>query len=739
MTKNQKAQETSTKIVQRSKTTIMSGFLSDVASWALRGSGNANGEEEEEGSPAEPMEQLTAEEMRAQRLARITQLQSSSSSTEAMEVDSPKQAATPAPAPTPPKPAAAPVVPAPPPPPKQTTSAEVGQSKKKKPRSEASPSDAARKHQRKKEMLLKKVLQIALAGTPTASDSSVAVLELASTEVSVQTISDILSTRIDYQATSSSFSSRPLLAYLAASHRRTAEELQSFGSTPKKANTELVELLQEIQKQLVSYAASCLMLPDLFEAASNSNEQLANLLMDMNNVSITFGVGGTTSSFYYSLVEEILREQRDEPTLDQIVNDVVLKVILPKLKRCESALDGECRALVTALTNMCSHKKVTEAIARLDGFMLPAVGSPEAAQLIHPHVPRGNLLQMFAPENRPFKGRSGPALESTLIGAVLKNGIPKNNPGFSPTSILSQSLDSVERTYTTQRIQLQIHQEACCQFIRALVKPKEAREKVMQWFLEALLVNSSASALRLDATKVSSSNLLLNLSVVLLKLCEPVVMDEEKIKYINPGFVSSEADHRGVYATSGDDFVARLGNDDDDDLVMTEAYNPTNTFIPLVFFVCARSLHFGIVPGLSHHESLLSHISRAHYEITSSGRDLRSDPHFGMRLSQQRSTEVFLFQPSMVEETLRFCNLMANFLSTMDDDVLKTMPEDFVSDLCGILMSIAKMKAKLLGGVDLRHVFTLVVKLLSAKYATVRNYVSCCVIKNGIDLNLFLF
>jgi len=390
-------------------------------------------------------------------------------------------------------------------------------------------------------------------------------------------------------------------------------------------------------------------------------------------------------------------------------------------------MDG--RSLVSALTGMCVHKRAAEALTRTAKFLLPAADTAEANELIRP-VPQG-VLQMFSGENRPYKKRSGPGLEKhTILGAALRLGVPKNNASFSPASILTQSLDSVERATLQQRTQLQIHQEACCQLVLSLVKAgAEARSKVIQFFLDALLVNVGASALRPDPTKVSSMNMLLNLQVVLLKLCEPFLDDAKKIKLIDPGFVSSVEAHQGVYASTGDDAVPRLGADEDGDATMTDAaagtaYNPKNTFIPVCFFLCARSIHFGLCPALSYHEGLLRHISHAHYELTSNGRDIRTDPHFGLLLSKQRSAEVALFQPSLVIDTIRFLNFLARVMEELDDDQLKTMPEDFVSDLCGTLMSIAKMKPKLLANIELRHVFKLVVKLLSSKYAGVSCHVA---------------
>jgi hypothetical protein len=240
----------------------------------------------------------------------------------------------------------------------------------------------------------------------------------------------------------------------------------------------------------------------------------------------------------------------------------------------------------------------------------------------------------------------------------------------------------------------------------------------MQWFIDCLLVNVGASALRPDTTKVSSQSLLLNASVIMLKLCEPFVLDETKHHLIDPTFFYSSDAHGGVYTTLGDDAVARLGEAGDGADSMN--YAPKNSFIPQCFFFAARSLQLGIVPLLSYHENLMRHVAHSHWEISNAQhRDVQSDPNFRVLVSKQRSNEVTLFQEEMIHDTLRFCNLMAKVLSQMPDATLSQMPEHFVSNICDILMSIAKMKPKLLRGAELRHVFTMNVKLLSPKYSTV--------------------
>jgi ubiquitin conjugation factor E4 B len=246
--------------------------------------------------------------------------------------------------------------------------------------------------------------------------------------------------------------------------------------------------------------------------------------------------------------------------------------------------------------------------------------------------------------------------------------------------------------------------------------------QVMQWIIDALLVNTNATAMRPDPSKVSSTATLMNLSVVLLKLCEPFMSDEKKAGLIDPGFVSSEKDHKGVYVMTGDDAVPRLG---ENPRPPSYPYDPKNSFIPMCFYLAARSLSFGIVPLSTYQYNLLRQISHTHWELRNRNADIQSDPNFSRLLAVQRANEITLYAEEMVADTLRFCNLMAGTVLKMDDAQLCLMPEFFVDDICSILQHMAKMKPKLLKGADLRNVFQMVVKLLSPTYAHVR-VVCCC-------------
>ena len=723
--------------------------MSDLAAWALRGlrgqgaggddsgdegnSGDNNGDAPPAGNTltADEGPPLTAQEMREQRLQRMQALQQQQQDAAAKNDDEPQpmDVDEEPPAKKPPRKAA-------PPPPLDTTSSSPSKEKKKrKQQTPSSEGDAARKLQRKKELLLRKCLQIALANSSTTSDSTVTVIDTGSTDITAQSMGEILTSRLSLDATELpiGLATKPLMAYLAQSHQVASEELKTLQQqSTRPAEPEILDVLVEIQRQVINYAATCLQEPDLFPTAQNATEQLAKCLsntLTADAVSVTFGVNGPTSSFYYCVVEELLTQ--DSEALDRVIKEI-LEYFSKQLSKVDNVLDetgvdGGALQVVTALASLCMHKKAAVAVTQHASFLLPAAGTPQAVERVTPPMPGNRLLQHFmAGINPPYLRRSGPGLEKhTLLGLCLRVGTPKNNPAFNGTNILRQSMPAMEAATSQQRGQLRVYQTACNQLLMNLIKGGPvARGRVMDWFRDALLVNVGASATRPDPSKVSSQSLLLNLSVVLMKLCEPFVNSESKHSLIDTGFLSSASAHGGVFTTEGDWAVSRLGESDDDENSAKDHpmddYNPKNAFIPHVCFFAARSLHLGLASLLSQHDNLLRSIAHAHWVITNRGGDLSSDPHFGMYVARQRSQEVALYQDDMVEQAMRFCNLLAKVLYTADAEHLKHMPEHFVSDICDILTSIAKRKPSLLRGLKFGDTFRMVVKLLSPTYAGVR-------------------
>jgi hypothetical protein len=240
----------------------------------------------------------------------------------------------------------------------------------------------------------------------------------------------------------------------------------------------------------------------------------------------------------------------------------------------------------------------------------------------------------------------------------------------------------------------------------------------MHFFIDALLINIGADAFRPDKTKVCQAHTLLNLSIVLLKLCEPFIQDPTRI---DCGFLLSPVDHCGVFSITGENAVSRLG--ENETLASNNSnlapYQPKNAFIQQVFFFCARSIHFGLASAASFHSILTRQVTHTMWNLRQRNADAAHDPSLNHLLTMQYSNEVTILAPSFLDDTLKFVNLVAGVILYVRDDFLAYIPEHFVDDICDILVFVARFQPKALDKLDLGHVFRVTVKLLSPKYAHV--------------------
>jgi len=240
----------------------------------------------------------------------------------------------------------------------------------------------------------------------------------------------------------------------------------------------------------------------------------------------------------------------------------------------------------------------------------------------------------------------------------------------------------------------------------------------MNFFIDALLVNIGADAFRPDKTKVCQTHTLHNLSAVLLRLCEPFIHDPTRI---DSAFISSPIDHGGVFALTGEFSVSRLGENE----VLASnpnvpIYQPKNAFIPQVFFFCARSIHFGMASSASYHTTLTRQVNHTMWNLRQRNADAALDPALNHLLTMQYSNEVTILSPSILEETLKFVNLLAGVVLRTHDNILPYIPEHFIDDVCDILVFVARFQPKAMEKIGLGDVFRVSVKLLSPDYAHVR-------------------
>ena len=422
--------------------------------------------------------------------------------------------------------------------PSTAAATKVNHNKPAKAKAPPTAADMERRLQRRKELLLRRTLSISLAtsssstsSSSTAEDRSCATIDagLDVAAVTVSSIAEILAARLSLPKASPALTSTVpaqkvgTIAYLGHCYVKASEELKTIrqgrerreqknlnssgggGGANNASNAdvlsahddELAALAAEIQAQAVSYAASTLLEPDLFEQGADGAGQLCAALqaaaVDPAN-SITLNVAGGGTSFYARVCDE-LRGQ-DDGAHRRIIGEVVTR-LSDALDGCETVTEGGGSGgggvggaggggplvLVNALTALCQGYKPSAAVvASHPTFLLPPPNTPQASELItppQPQVPTGANAQqaqlyrlmaaMTQGARRGYARRSGPALERhTVLGRAMRLGVPADDPNVVAAFANMGTRSKKDSDHATGglRSQLGVYQAA----LNALVK-----------------------------------------------------------------------------------------------------------------------------------------------------------------------------------------------------------------------------------------------------------------------------
>lgn len=531
-----------------------------------------------------------------------------------------------------------------------------------------------------------------------------------------------------------------VIPYLGHCYKSAATQIRTLDSgRATKDSSALLDLLKETQSQVVNYAVTAFMDPTMFPplGALGCEEQLADcLIMSVTNIdaSITIGLAGNDSSFFYRLCEEL--HSSDPDSFSNMIHKATSKILL-NIKDCDSVMEGAAAlTTVNAFCALCqTHKKAAMAFVKHPEFLLPSPSSSDANTQITPpqaqppadaSTQQRRLFQLLQAlnggRNVSYIKRSGPGIEKhTILGQMMRVGLPTEHQTVvgpfqqavtKTTRQISQSTDQMRNSHKQYRDAIHI-------LFKALLKAG-AKEDLLSWISDALMLNTGATALRPDRAKVSHAQFLMNLSYELMKLSEPFVNDDKKLKLIDPGFLDSQS---GADVFAKKDEVPRLAEEQSGAQDSVE-YNPKNTFIPQLFFFTSRALHLGVFPRTSHHLGILQRVYMLRQRAANPAA-LTDDPEFNHMLSLKYANEASVLSNDLLEDSLNFYCLVAKFLLNLPPQKLQQMPEHMVDDMCELFQFVSKVAPKVFSkaGMNFGSIFQITVKLLSPEHAhTVRNY-----------------
>lgn len=500
------------------------------------------------------------------------------------------------------------------------------------------------------DIIIRKIFLVSLVDSM-ENDSRIVYLEMTAAEILSEgkdlRLSRDLMERVLIDRLSGNFTSaEPPFPYLLGCYRRAYDEGKKVLSMKdKNLSSEMVSVIKQAKKLAVSYCRIHLGNPDMFPNWDNSNasnksnvSQLLPLIFSEVSSSVD-GFGGSGSGGGISCPPGFL---------DEFIKDSDFDSVDPILKQLYEDLRGSVLN-VSALGNFQQPLRA----------LLYLVSIPAGAKSLVSHnwwIPKGAYL-------------NGRVIEMTSIlgpffhvSALPDQTIFKSQPDVGqqcfaeattrrPADLLS--------SFTTIKSVMNNLYDGLAEVLRCLLKNTNTRENVLEYLAEVINKNKSRANIQVDPISCASSGMFVNLSAVMLRLCEPFLdANLTKREKIDPKYVlnSSRLDIRGLTAlhASSEEVAEWFTNNDSGRVDASGVYNEGENrllqsqeasssgsnsggssllrnnksmsscsekakypFICECFFMTARVLNLGLLKGFSDFKHLVQDISRSEDTLAS--------------------------------------------------------------------------------------------------------------------------
>ncbi|XP_024033127.1 probable ubiquitin conjugation factor E4 [Morus notabilis] len=609
------------------------------------------------------------------------------------------------------------------------------------------------------DIILRKIFLVSLSDTAANSDSRIVYLEMAAAEILSEgkelRLSRDLMERVLIDRLSGSFpSADPPFEYLIGCYRRAYDEGKKIAPMKdKNLRSEMESAVKQAKKLSVNYCRIHLGNPDLFSSGNSSDSGKPNgsplLPLIFSEVGGTLdGFGGTSSGGIQSppgFLEEFFRDG-DFDSLDSILKGLYEDLRLGVLK-------------VSALGNF---QQPLRALMYLVSF-------PAGAKSLVSHpwwIPKGVYL-------------TGRAIEVTsVLGPFFHvSALPDHNTIYKSQPDVGQQCFSEASTrrqndllssFTTIKTVMNNLYDGLSEVLLVLLKNQDTRQNVLEFFAEVINKNSSRAHIQVDPMSCASSGMFVNLSAVMLRLCEPFLdANLTKKDKIDPKYVfnGDRLDLRGLTALhASSEEVAEWTNktsqgqrDGENRLLQSQeatssgsnAFGPsiTNTssgektkytFICECFFMTARVLNLGMLKAFSDFKNLVQEISRYEETLTTLKAMQQQTPSPPMQLEitglekeiELLSQEKLCYEAQILRDgtliqcAVSFYRLMVVWLVGMVGgfkmplpatcpEEFACMPEHFVEDAMELLIFASRIP-KVLDGVLLDDFMNFIIMFMAS-------------------------
>ncbi|KAF2013691.1 hypothetical protein BU24DRAFT_244034 [Aaosphaeria arxii CBS 175.79] len=348
------------------------------------------------------------------------------------------------------------------------------------------------------------------------------------------------------EATSSQALGKPL-DYLLGCWKRVSK---LFRGMHNKADPKYA-ILQEARRLCFNYCILAATIPEMFGEESSEVPALADyLLVDPNNDR------GICHDFLNEAVSRFGGEDEEVMNVKQVLVEAMEEL---SRRLAKLSMNDDYTPYVLAMRNFVRYKPLLVALSESPRFL------PENTE----------------PQNIETDTLLGPFFSlSPMQGAVALNYFS------SPTT---RDKGYVNNSQKALRMTLQTHQDELFDVVNCFIKlEKASRERMLDWFALSLNTNHKRRALQVDPKTTASDGFMVNVTVMLDRLCEPFMdatfskIDRIDIDYLrrSPRIDISDETKINADQHASDDFYANKAEG-------------TNNFISEVFFLTVAAHHYG--------------------------------------------------------------------------------------------------------------------------------------------------
>ncbi|KAM6573677.1 hypothetical protein CsatA_017757 [Cannabis sativa] len=601
------------------------------------------------------------------------------------------------------------------------------------------------------DIILRKIFLVSLTETAD-SDPRIAFLEMTAAEILSEgkelRLSRDLMERVLIDRLSGNFASTETpFQYLVGCYRRAHTESTKIVSMKNKnLRSEMELVVKQAKKLSVSYCRIHLANPELFGGGNlNLNRPNSSPLLSLIFSQFEDRYGGSSSGS-----NDI---QSPPGFLDEFFKDTDFDSLDPILK----GLYEDLRLNVLKVSALGNFRQPLMALQYLVSF---PVGAKSLVN--HPWwIPKGVYL-------------TGRAIEVTSIlgpffhiSALPDHTIYKSQPDVGQLCFAEASTRrpaDLLSSFSTIKAHMNTLYDGLTDVLMLLLKNQDTRRHVLEFFAEVINKNSSRAHIQVDAMSCASSGMFVNLSIVMLRLCDPFLdanltkMDKIDPKYV---FYGDRLDLRGLTALhASSEEVAEWTNnsqgqsDGEDRLLQSQeatssgsnSFGPSvtksssggeknkYTFICECFFMTARVLNLGLLKAFSDFKHLVQDISRCEDHLNTL-KAMTPSPQLKLEITRlEKEVELFsqeklcyeaqiLRDGTLIQSALSFYRLMVVWLvnlvggfkmplpSTCPTE-FACMPEHFVEDAMELLIFASRIP-KALDGVLLDDFMNFIIMFMA--------------------------